>query len=89
MIKLKICSYSIMIPLTDSQWKKLNWVDDGYIEGQDKVYDEFIKDMEALGCYKIDWNGHFGQNFFFDIDKMDYRKNKSTIIGYLDELLGE
>ena len=89
MIKLKICSYSIMIPLTDSQWEKLTEIDDDSIEGRYEEYKKFIKALEALGCYRIDFNGHFGRNFFFDIDKMDYRKHKSSIIKHLEETLGE
>jgi len=89
MIKLKICSYSIMIPLTESQWDKLMEFEDDDIEGRYEEYQDFIKDMESLGCYRIDFNGHFGRNFFFDIEKTEFRKNKTTIIGYLEELLGE
>lgn len=68
-MKYEITSYSICIPLTDSQWCRLSHLDDSSRQAWPKCYDAFIKAMEEVGALSIEFNGHFGSNFFCRVEK--------------------
>lgn len=58
-MKLEILSHSYQVPLTRTQWNRLNKMD--FLDG---VYPK----MKAAGIIgdSIEYNGHFGRNIYFD-----------------------
>ena len=80
------------VPLTEERWEALNAVDG---EGED-IYDvyprrerESIKKLMAAGCDNLDWNGHFGSNFFFDVAEEDVEKAKAAVTEFVQNLQPE
>lgn len=85
-MKLEVTDYNIQIPLTHSQWDRLDDIDK---DDDETLYNEMWTRLKNWGCYDTDFHGMLGRFIYFKIDKMDYRKNKSSIIEYLENLLGE
>lgn len=58
-MKLEILSHSYQVPLTRTQWNRLNKRD---------FLDDVCPKMEAIGIIgsSIEYNGHFGSNIYFD-----------------------
>lgn len=52
------------VPLTDKQWKRLNRIN---ARGDDRT--DIDPALEKSGANNIEFNGHFGRNIFFSIDK--------------------
>lgn len=88
MMSYEITQFSIAVPVTDEQWAvMMKWDDTG------KSYD-IICELEKLGAQRIEWNGHFGQNFYFtanadfETDELG-RTNVNNIINHFGRLLNE
>lgn len=91
MLSYQITRFHICVPLTDEQWDKLSrWGED-----TPNPYDEelkLIKELEEVGAYDVDWNGHFGQSIFFsadaDFDTCEFgRTHVEAVVRKIEELL--
>jgi hypothetical protein len=56
-IKLDCC-----VPLNEAQWESLN------IDQDQDRYDEIVKALYPLNTTDLEYNGHFGRNFFFSCE---------------------
>lgn len=54
------------IPLNQKQWTRLNKIDDLIW-----VIDFFKKNVEGVNPKDIEFNGHFGRNFYFSAENDD------------------
>ena len=88
MMSYSITRFEIAVPVSDEQWAvMMKW------DKEAKSYD-IICDLEKHGASKIEWNGHFGQFFYFtadadfETDEMG-RTNVNAVITRFEELLHE
>ena len=63
-MKYKITRYSICVPLSAHLWKKLQARDE-------KNFPWLNKRLEEAGAMRVDFNGHFGRNLLFDVEKLE------------------
>ena len=70
-MKIEITQYSICIPLTKRQWDRLARIDDTGTEKAYHHYQRFIHSLEEAGASNINFNGHFGSNIFFNVEKLE------------------
>lgn len=85
-MKANIDMYKFVIPLSDTQWGVLREIDMDVICGEYKLYNKLIKDMEDMEAECVEFNAHFGQNFFFTAETKDIA---DKVVVYLENLLGK
>lgn len=59
----EIIQTSYCVPLSEKQWKSLNAINDR----SDDRWDEVNGKLTKAGAFHLEYNGHFGRNFFFAI----------------------
>lgn len=64
-MKAYITSRSYCVPLTPVQWEKLNAINK---RGDDR-WEKVSATLTRLGAERIEYNGHFGRNIFFTLEK--------------------
>lgn len=85
--ELQKCEYSI--PLTNAQWTALNvqtvrrglrgeYTESLYCTADGYEHPEIAK-LKKAGCYDLNWNGHFGQNFLFKCYSSDSKRAKMAV----------
>lgn len=81
---IEVVKSSFAVPLTDAQWEALNAKDD---EGNEKYGVRYsrnpIQCLYEAGCEHLDWNGHFGQFFFFDANTEDIKRAKKAVTKFV------
>ncbi len=65
-MKATVLTSNYSVDLTDSQWERLNALEDWG--------SALVEDMEEAGASNVEWNGHFGQAIFFTADPRDVKK---------------
>ena len=60
-LTFEVTKHSCVIPLTLRQMNKLLKIDSLYIHYE----------MQFIGVSEVEYNGHFGPNFFFSVDKLE------------------
>lgn len=94
MLSYNITRFQIAVPVNDAQWATMMKWDAWDCDDEDFPTSlEIIKELEAEGASKIEWNGHFGQFFYFTCDA-DFetdpewgRTNVNRIITKFESLL--
>lgn len=80
----QITQYAICIPLTNKQWNRLIKLEsDHYHKGKEDLVTKALKPFDVD---EIDYNGHFGRNFFFKVESLD---KMDEILVTLENLLGK
>lgn len=64
-MKALITQTHYCVPLTPKQWDNLNRYDKN---GEDR-WDEVCAKLKKAGAENIEYNGHFGMNIFFSLEK--------------------
>jgi hypothetical protein len=73
-MKFIVTAFSLQIPLTSKQWDRLSRIGEtDYTKNARTrpLYSDFTKALAELGAEKIEFNGHFGRNFFCWVDNLD------------------
>lgn len=73
-MKLEICNINYCIPLTMEQYNKLQKL---------SYLDDIYTPMRDFGASNVEYDGHFGQNIFFNAE----RKDAKNILAVVEQLL--
>jgi hypothetical protein len=68
-MKYNVTQYSICVPLTNKQWEKLMKKENDYWHNGKP--DLITPPLKKVGADRIDFNGHFGRNIFFNVESLD------------------
>lgn len=63
---------TICVPLNRRQWDRLMEIDDDSRRDWERRYNAFIKAIEKSGGDEVEFNGHFGRNFYFSVEKLTH-----------------
>lgn len=85
-MKFEVTEYHICIPLSAKQWNKLSKIDDIKRKDWPEKYEEMEKVIDQEGGYGINFNGHFGRNFFFRVENLE---DAAKVTAKLEEILGK
>lgn len=84
-MKFEITQYHIAVPLTETQWDRLSKIDDSSRPSWPKLLDSFTTQIKKKGGESVEFNGHFGRNIFFTVEKTAHIPR---ILKYLCKRLG-
>jgi hypothetical protein len=88
-IKIICTRLSFTIPLTVEQWEKLNAKDDDGNEIHEVAsgYEsQSVKNLYKGGCFDLEFDGHFGRNFFFSCYTENIKKAKRAVTKFIENL---
>lgn len=91
-MKIILTKSCFCIPLTKKQWNALDERVGGNCYSNIHMptrFESTSKEMTKLlesGCDDIDWDGHFGRNFFFSAKKNDIIKVQKAVIKFFDKI---
>ena len=81
-MRLYYAKYSFAAKLTDEEWEALNRRDERDID----IYNVAtgyehpeIKLLQKAGCEELDWDGHFGQAFYFSCEPADLVRARKAV----------
>jgi hypothetical protein len=78
--EILIGRYQVAVPLTKTQWKRLDKLD----------CVDVIEEIKSFNGHSVDYDGHFGQAIFMTFDSEDFtEETKEKLMNWVHSRLGK